>query len=312
MKCGENADEWKLVSVEFKPDFHQGRATMKLFAMDKMEAPTFQEQWTLNKIPPFPAIALRALNIMTGRDTSLQDLGDLIRSDPAFSSAVLRMANSPLVGFPRQITSVLQASMLLGFRRLKSVVITMGLKSYLDDVHTPLLQSCWRHCLACAVVAEEAATSAALDKNFAYTAGILHDIGRVAMAASMPRSYARVLGTEILGEENLLQVEREICGIDHCEAGLRLVEAWELPPAFLEIISGHHHSQDASPGVISVVRSSCRLADSLGYPERKDRTSRSYAEVLAELPESLRRVFSAEGGRLASRVKKEIRMIESA
>lgn len=285
---------------------------MKLLAMDKTEATTLQEQWRLNKIPPFPAIALRALNIMTGRDTSLQDLDDLIRSDPAFSSGVLRMANSPLVGFPRRITSVLQASMLLGFRRLKSVVITIGLKSYLEEVHTPLLQSCWRHCLACAVVAEEAATNADIDKNFAYTAGILHDIGRVAMAASMPRSYARVLGTEILGEEDLLQVEREICGIDHCEAGLRLVEAWELPPAFLEIISGHHHSQDASPTVTSVVRSSCRLADSLGYPERKDRTSHSYAEVLAELPESLRRVFPADGRKLASRVKKEIRMIESA
>lgn len=314
MKPVQSADQYKVgcQAMEFGAGFRQGRVVMSLFSPNKMEAPSVEEQWTLDKIPPFPAIALRGLNIMTGRDSSLSDLCDLIRSDPEFSSAVLRMANSPAIGFSGRITSVLQASMLLGFCRLKSVVITIGLKSYLEDVLTPLLQSCWRHCMACAVVAEEAATSADLDKNFAHTAGILHDIGRVAMAASMPHSYARVAEIELSGEDELLKVERKICGIDHCEAGLKLVEAWELPPAFLEIIAGHHHAQDASPGVVAVVRLSCRLADSLGFPESKNRAAHSYAETLAEFPDNLRRNFPGDGRKLAAHIKEEIRMIESA
>jgi HD-like signal output (HDOD) protein len=185
---------------------------MNLHASEKTDIGSIEERWLVDSLPPFPAVALRALNLMAGNDTSLRDLCDLIRTDPAFSSAVLRLANSPLIGFPKQITNVLQASMLLGFRRLKSVVITIGLKTYLEDSYTPLLKSCWPHCLACAIVAERSAAAALLDKDFAQTAGVLHDIGRVALAASMPHSYARVVEAETSVADDLLRREREICG----------------------------------------------------------------------------------------------------
>ncbi len=257
---------------------------MKLLAMDKAAPTRSWDQWALDDIPPFPAIALRALNMMTGTDSSLLELCDLIRSDPVFSGAVLRMANSPLIGFPHRITSVLQASMLLGFRRLKSVVITIGLKYYLEENYTPLLQSCWRHCLACAVAAEQAAATAMLDKNFAHTAGILHDIGRVAMAASMPRSYAKVLEAEVSGGNDLLRIERDLCGIDHCEAGSQLIEAWALPPLYMEIVSGHHNVQAGSHDIVSLVSSCCRVSDSCGFAEANYRSLPDYAEVFAEIP----------------------------
>lgn len=286
---------------------------MKLFAPDKTDASgSFEERWAVDSLPPFPAVALRALNLMPGNDTSLLDLCDLIRADPAFSTAILRLANSPLIAFPKQITSVLQASMLLGFRRLKNVVITTGLKVYLEDLDTPLLKSCWRHCVACAIVAEQGATSAFLDKDFAHTAGILHDIGRVAMAASMPHSYARVLEVEANQPVDLLQIEREICGIDHCEAGLTLVNAWELPAAFIEITSRHHDEHAVSQGVVSLVRPSCRLADAVGFPVVKYRAPRGYEEILAEFPEAVRHGLPTDARELASCVKKEIRAIESA
>src|SRR5271165_3193805 len=119
--------------------------------------------WQPDKLPPFPAVALKALNLMAGTDTSLLDLCNLIRSDPAFSTAVLRIANSPLVAFSKNVTSVLQASMLLGFRRLRSVVITVGLRAYLQDSFTPLAMSCWRHSVACAIIAERSAKWSFLD-----------------------------------------------------------------------------------------------------------------------------------------------------
>src|SRR3977135_4459615 len=92
--------------------------------------------WDPDLIPPFPAVALKALNLMSGTDTSLLELCTLIRSDAAMSVAVLKMANSPLVAFSKSCTSVLQASMLLGFQRLRSVIITVGLKAYLKNSPT--------------------------------------------------------------------------------------------------------------------------------------------------------------------------------
>ena len=159
-----------------------GTATSR--AIDPQAAAT---AWRPEQLPPFPAIALKALNLIAGRDTSLLELCDLIRPDPAFSTAILKIANSPLVAFSRDITSVVQASMLLGFQRLKSIVITVGLKAYLEGPVAPLLQSCWQHSVACGMIAERAAGEGGLDRDFAYTAGIMHDIGRVAMVAAGPQ-----------------------------------------------------------------------------------------------------------------------------
>src|SRR5664279_214571 len=121
--------------------------------------------WDPASVPPFPAIALKALHLMAGTDTSLLNLCNLIRSDPAVSVAVLRVANSPLVAFSRNINSLVQASMLLGFQKLRGVIITVSLKAYLNDSFTPLMRACWRHSLASAIIAERTAKSSFMDND---------------------------------------------------------------------------------------------------------------------------------------------------
>jgi HD-like signal output (HDOD) protein len=80
-----------------------------------------------------------------------------------------------------------QASMLLGFLQLRRAVITVGLKAYFENSFSLLIRSGWRHSVACAIVAERSAKWSSLDCGFAHTAGILHDIGRVALATLMAR-----------------------------------------------------------------------------------------------------------------------------
>jgi len=269
-------------------------------------------RWDLDRIPPFPAIALKALNLMSGTDTSLLELCNLIRSDVAFSTAVLKIANSPLVGFPKNVTSVLQASMLLGFHRLRNVVITLGLKAYLRASFTPLIRSCWHHSVACAIIAERSAKWRFLDKDFAYTAGILHDIGRVAMATVMPEAYARVIERGADQPQDILQSELELCGIDHCQAGLSLVTAWNLPDAFLAIAACHHDPEAHAVGAAALVPPSCELADALGFTVIRCRSGRNYAEILAAFPEPARNRFPAEAEELCCEIANEIAAIESA
>jgi len=269
-------------------------------------------RWQPESLPPFPAVAVKALNLMAGTETSLLDLCNLIRSDAAFSTEILRIANSPLVAFSKNITSILQASMLLGFRRLRSVVITVGLKAYLAEPFTPLLHACWRHSLACAIIAERAAQACSLDKETAYTAGVMHDIGRVALITSMPQAYEQVVGRGADGPADLLRAERELCGIDHCQAGRVLVAAWGLPEAFLKITSCHHDPEHGAPGAASVLPPSCRLADSLGFGVANYRSPRSYADILPEFPEPARNAFPANGEQLTQEIANAIALIESA
>jgi putative nucleotidyltransferase with HDIG domain len=279
-------------------------------AISKSAVPT-ELRWDPESLPPFPAIALKALNLMSGTDSSLLELCNLIRSDTAFSVAVLKMANSPLVAFSKSVNSVLQASMLLGFRRLRSVIITIGLKAYLKNSPTPLTNSCWRHSLACAILAERSAKLSFLDNDFAYTAGILHDIGRVALATLMPEPYARVIERGADQTQDLLRVEQELCGIDHCQAGRSLVTAWNLPDAFIEITARHHDPEARPTGAASLIAPSCALADALGFAVIRCRSPRSYAEILTGFSESVRKHFPVEPKELAAEIATEIKVIET-
>jgi putative nucleotidyltransferase with HDIG domain len=268
-------------------------------------------RWDPESIPPFPAIALKALQLMSGTDTSLLELCDLIRSDPAFSTAVLRVANSPLVAFSKNITSVIQASMLLGFERLRRVVITVGLKAYLKDSFTPAMSLCWRHSVACAIIAERSANWSSLDKEFAYTAGILHDIGRIALASVMSEQYAKVIERGADQPWNVLQSEHELCGIDHCQAGRELMTAWNLPEAFLEIAECHHTADARLQGTASLLPPSCALADALGFSVIRWRSSRTYVEILSEFPERAQKRFRSEAKDLAAEIANEIKVVET-
>jgi putative nucleotidyltransferase with HDIG domain len=268
------------------------------------------ETWQAGEIPPFPAIALKALNLMAGTDTSLFELCNLIRPDAAFSAKVLRIANSPLVAFPKNLTNMLQASMVLGFRRLRNVVITVGLRAYLVGPFTSVPHSCWRHSLACGMIAERIAASRFHDKDFAYTAGVLHDIGRMAMAVGSPRLYGQVALQPVDQPREMLAAERALYGTDHCQAGAVLAKSWHLPDAFSEIIA-HHHDDDAQTrdDVPSIVAASCLLADALGFGVVRYREPLSYADIL----NSVRNLHGvpADSDELASELTREIQLIES-
>ena len=248
---------------------------------------------------------------MAGTDTSLGELCDLIRPDLAFSAEILRIANSPLVAFSKEITNVLQASMLLGFRRLRSVVITVGLRAYLSESFTPLFESCWHHSVACAMIAERAAKACSYDTESAYSAGVMHDIGRVALAVSLPEAYERVVERSADYPRDLLRRERELCGIDHCEAGGRLVMEWGLPEVFCWIASCHHDIEARAAGAGSLVPLSCLLADALGFGVVSYRGLGSYSEILNEFPEAARSNFPTDGEKLAKEIGDQITLIES-
>jgi len=292
------------------------QSTQRKASMERRASPPGQTEtrWDSGVIPVFPTIALKALKLLSGTDTSLLELCNLVRADLAFSTAILRIANSPLVAFSRDVTSVLQASMLLGFQRLQSVVITVGLKTYLGDSFTPLMISCWRHSLACAILSERSAkmTMASFDNDLAYTAGLLHDIGRVALITVMPDSYARVIECGANTPLDVLQNERNFCGIDHCDAGRSLMTAWNLPPEFIEIAATHHDPERLLPETHLLISISCALADSLGFAVIPCQSGPSYTEILARFPDPAQLQFPATAEELARDLANEISALESA
>ncbi len=138
----------------------------------------------------------------------------------------------------------------------------------------------------------------------------MHDIGRAAMVMATPQSYALVVEQEADEPQDLLARERELFGIDHCQAGASLVKTWNLPSAFLEVTAHHHECAPPARGTASVIAPSCRLADALGFAVGKYRTAPTYADLVGAFSESARRRFPPDANAVVAEITDEIRVIE--
>jgi len=264
-------------------------------------------------LPPFPAVAIRALRLVSQSETRLSELHDLISADPAFAGEILRLANSPLYGIRVEITSTVQATILLGFERVKGLALTIAMRAYIEDfLHIPALRASWRHSLACAAVAEELAAASSMDKDSAYTGALIHDIGRLALAVTQPDLYSQLFQDTTGTPESVLQKERELFGVDHCEAGRLLTTAWNLPQVFIDITSHHHvRTEQSQLDLIGLIGLACRVADSLGFEFVPHPECESYQMLVSQLPETVRQRMPADPNEIASRITDKIGCWES-
>lgn len=271
--------------------------------------------WAHLRIPPFPLIAVRILQLANKEDVPMRQLSDLISSEPAFSSEVLTIANSALYTCRVPITNVLQAMALLGTNTLKGICLTVGIRAYLGDkLNDQSLRSIWRHSLACALIANLLAAAGRSDKDAAYTAGIMHDIGRLALAVLSPKPYAALLQKHTGPPASALEAERELFGFDHCQAGSHLIADWKMPGYFQSVVADHHlprldHNAWQMPDLIKL---SCRMADSTGFSVFAHCETTPYADLLAELRDTERRTFYPDPEVLAFEVASKINSLEFA
>ncbi len=269
--------------------------------------------WALVRLPPFPKVATRVLQLVSKNDSSLYQLSNLIASDQAFSSEILTVANSPLYPIRTPVISILQGIALLGLERIKGLAVTVGVRAYLGGaLQNPSLRGIWRHSLACALLAEEYAGASLMDKGTAYTAGIMHDVGRAALAVIQPELYARFLQSVQEEPWEVLQREQELFEVDHCEVGRCLAADWKLPQELIDIVSSHHTVQVGGEfDLLAVIRLCCRMADAIGFPAAPSLKCLSYKELTGGLPERVRGVFPTESEDLSFRIATKINSIES-
>lgn len=268
----------------------------------------------LIELPPFSAVAIKVLRVASSELSQLIALSNLISADSAFAGAILRIVNSPIFGIRSEVDSVLEATMLLGLERIKGVALTIGIRSYLDNaLEAPAIKACWRHSLACAVSAGELARASEVKEDVAYTAGVMHDIGRLALAVAYPERYVDLIASLEAQPGDALERERETFGIDHCQAGRTMVTRWKLPESFIAVTACHHDPlAEGETGIPAIIRASCMLADVLGFEAVPPFHSRNYEALLSEMPKKFRNRLPLEPTELTFRVACKINAVESA
>ncbi|MDA1312753.1 MAG: HDOD domain-containing protein [Acidobacteria bacterium] len=248
---------------------------------------------TLEGIPPFPPIAIRLLQSLSDETIEVSELVELIRADPKLTAALVRRANSAAYGCVKEVDSVRDALVLLGFDTVRVMALTLAAGTYTQTVlKIPELRRCWTHSLATAVLAEELARSRSARPDQAYTAGLLHDLGRLGLLVAYPNEYADLLKeADSEGPKNdstyLLDREQRRFGVDHCEAGLMLAEKWGFPEE-LTRIAGRHHDRcyGATADLLTIAHVACRLADTFEFDVIKTTRPFTLEDAQEVFPES--------------------------
>lgn len=204
---------------------------------------------TIEDLQPVPQIALGIAGMITDDECDISVIAREIRKDQVLSANVLRLCNSSFLGVPRKIESIDQAIVFLGDKALLQLIITAETQRLLtgsDKGYSLTRGGLFYHALATARLSERLSRRIAnIMPDLAYTAGLLHDIGKVVldqyMADVQPLFY-RMMKEH--GEDSSA-IEQKIFGIDHNQAGLLLAESWSLPQVIKDVALFHHCPQDA-------------------------------------------------------------------
>ncbi|HZJ84162.1 MAG TPA: HDOD domain-containing protein [Syntrophomonadaceae bacterium] len=203
----------------------------------------------VDDIPALPHVVIQVMELTEDPNSTAQDINDVLGQDQAMTARVLKLANSAFYGFPRRIATVTDAIVLLGFKTIKSIVMAASVSDILvKEMKGYALEpgELWEHSQSVAMAARHIARKTKYFKlDLAYTAGLLHDIGKVVLNNAMKESYQKVINTVIENNVPFLEAELEILGFSHAEVGAKVAEKWNLPSDLVDAIHYHHNPQDA-------------------------------------------------------------------
>jgi len=231
---------------------------------------------TIGEIPPIPEVASRVMTAVSEPSTSADDLRQIIEIDPSIAARILRVANSSMYGFRRRVDTLRHAITLLGFRSVESTVLAASLRDVFQNfgLGEKLL---WEHSTLTGVVAGKLATYGEIDidRETAFTAGLLHDIGKVALSNVYRKRYALVMNRTYNEGVSFVEAEREEFGFDHTVLGSHVAETWQLPAALVSTIRHHHqplsryaeHPTEHDP-LIALTSVATRVCTRLGLGRR--------------------------------------------
>lgn len=268
--------------------------------------------WALNQLPTFPWVAARLMQMFAESDISISEIGRVIALDSVFAARVLQTANSPLFGARAEVKSISHAIILLGLRRVKAVTITRALADFVAPaLKVEALRGCWQNSLAAAIIAEKLARACKLDPDFAYVAGLMRDIGRLALLLKHPDAYANLLAASHENTFDLMSKERELFEVDHCQAGAWIVQDLPFPSELREVVARHHEKpREGSFQILDLVRVADLLTDALGFAVLGPIDRQSFQEVMQLLPLAAQDRFGADPENLTAEIDSRIQAWE--
>jgi putative nucleotidyltransferase with HDIG domain len=239
-------------------------------------------------LPTLPHVATKVMELLSGDDSNASDLDRMISRDQAITSRVLKLANSALFSRHGMISTLTRAIVLLGFKTVQSLVIAASTETLYRATSARFKDKLlWEHAVATALAAGFVAREcryASVEE--AFTAGLLHDIGKVVLDQNLPEPDQEVVELVYNDEVTFLEAEHKILGFDHAEVGALVVKKWNLPAPLEEAMRLHYRPMQSllDPAFCAIVSLGNSLCIKLGLgPERQSELALEKLEVVRRL-----------------------------
>jgi len=193
------------------------------------------------KVSTIPSVVSRIISVTEDSGSNVHDLEKVIEHDQAIASRVVGLSNAVYYGFPRKITSISQAVLVLGFDMVKGLAVSTAVFEGFNSFDRAMMTALWRHSFetatASVLVAER---SGIVNKDLAFLAGLLHDIGRPIMYQIFNSEYTNLTADDT---SSLIAKEEEAFGAGHAEVGSWFADKCKLPSSCINSIKYHHNPE---------------------------------------------------------------------
>ncbi|HUJ22560.1 MAG TPA: response regulator [Bryobacteraceae bacterium] len=224
----------------------------------------------MGSVPSAPPVYVELMDCLKSKDASIERAARIIQKDMGMTAKVLQLANSPFFGAAGRMISAADAVQCLGLENIRALLLTVHAFSEfrLSGAGSFSMQALWRHSLATAAMAERIMqtlpSADTAERDQIGVAGLLHDVGRVLLAANLPDAYERAHA--LAAEKRMAdwQAEQEVFSATHAVLGAYLIGLWGLPEPIVEAVAYHHTPSDCPhPG--TAMLTALHVADSLEY-----------------------------------------------
>ncbi len=202
----------------------------------------------LENLPTLPEIITEIMAVIQTDDFSIKELKTIIEKDPVLTAKLLKVANTFYYNpYGREITSTERAIMQLGTKNLLPIVFGLSImKVFTIKGNHFNVKLFWKHSYTCAHIAKRIAKYFDLPEPEAFTAGLLHDVGKIVLYMIFPKKYPEVINLTEISNIPMFKAERKLFGIDHAEVGEILLNKWRIPQLIVEPVR-YHHEPDKAP-----------------------------------------------------------------
>jgi putative nucleotidyltransferase with HDIG domain len=224
----------------------------------------------IKSLPTLPVVTMKILQMSEDPNISLASVGEIVEKDPVIATRLLKLVNSPFYGVRREVTSIHQTLLILGFSSVKNLVLSSSVTDLFvssDNAKGVNRRELWKHSIATAIAARTIAKRRRLaDPEVAFTSGLIHDVGKVVIDSHFHEESEGIIQEMELTGEPMYVVESALLGVSHAEVGSYLAGRWNLPDILRSAVGFHHNPTEDSDGqsIASLIAVADKMARELG------------------------------------------------